>query len=280
MEENIKSQPKEEVKEEVKVETSKKPNTLLVVLITILVMTLLIIILGFFFFKVNLKDVKEVTDFKRETLEEIEKTDDETESSDDIETPTSTCQVESTSSGCEVKNSGWALFSLPDIEFSAEVPSDLITFDFNGTELTSRWVTAQFVNPEHKFDGFGSYIKTVNIRFTPFSYNEVVCGGPGCAGESYIDIDVFKSNKTLDQLWTAFKNSPTDPDGMDKIKGTKETKWGVPVYKYTQGSVYGELPGYLLVKNGFVYDISYTLSPSPTAAFTSGEKIIESFQFN
>ncbi len=277
MEENIKSQPKEEVKGEVKVETSKKPNTLLVVLITILVMTLLIVVLGLFFFKVNVKDGKEATDSPTEILEETE---DDTESSDDTKTPTSTCQVESTGSGCEVKNSGWALFSLPDIKFSAEVPSDLITFDFNGTELTSRWVTAQFVNPEHKFDGFGSYIKTVNIRFTPFSYNEVVCGGPGCAGESYIDVDVFKSNKTLDQLWTAFKNSPTDPDGMGEITGSKANKWGLPVYKYTEGGVYGEMPGYLLVKDGFVYQISYYLSGSPKPAFTSGEKIMESMQFN
>jgi len=29
-----------------------------------------------------------------------------------------------------------------------------------------------------------------------------------------------------------------------------------------------------------VYDVSYTLSPSPTAAYTSAEKIIESMQFN
>ena len=236
-------------------------------------MTLLTVVLGLFFFKTNFSNTKKVVESETEISEE-----------ENSEKEECVCDVEScdatTKAGCEVKNSGWAHFCIPDIKFSVEVPSDLITFDFSGTELTSRWIVAQMVSPEHKFNDFGSYIKTVSIHFAPFSYNEVVCGGPGCAGESYIDINVFKSNKTLDQLWSAFKASPTDSEGMDEIKGSKENKWGVPVYKYTQGGVYGEMPGYLLVKNGFVYQISYYLSGSPKPAFTSGEKIIESMHFN
>lgn len=277
MDDKLKTQP-EEVKAEVKVETPKKPNTFLAVLVTILVMTLLAVVVGLFFFKVNFKGTKEVTDTGTgvEVLEEGESPE-EGESGCAVETCDASAKV-----GCEVKNSGWAQFCFPDIKFSAEIPSDLIKFDFSGTELESRWTAAQYSRPEHKFTGFGQYVKTVSIQFSPFSTNGVVCGGPGCAGMSSISIDVFKntSNKTLDELWTAFKNSPTDPDAMDEINGSKTTKWGTSVYKYAQGSVYGDIPGYLLVKNGFVYDVSYTLSPSPTAAYTSAEKIIESMQFN
>lgn len=271
MSDKTESQPTEKVTVvEEKVQTEKKPNVFLAVLATILVMMLLIIVLGFFFFKANFKDTKEVIELDTKVSKEEPTKQDNT-----------SCEV-STEVGCKVTNTGWALFSLPEIKFSAEIPADLIEFDFNGTELTSRWITAQFSSSEHKFTGFGPYVKSVSIRFSPFSYNEVVCGGPGCAGESFIDVDVFKNtaNKTLDELWTVFESSPSDPDGMDKIKGTKDTKWGVPVYKYTQGSVYGEFPGYLLVKNGFVYQVTYILSPSPTAAHTSGEKIVEFMQFN
>ena len=84
------------------------------------------------------------------------------------------------------------------------------------------------------------------------------------------------------------EGGPVFPPGMEPVceMASGQDKYCPESVSFENGRLTALFPGggrceYAVNANdGFVYDVSYTLSPSPAAAYTSGEKIIESMQFN
>lgn len=186
----------------------------------------------------------------------------------------------------ELTNSGWALYSLPDIRFSVEIPSDFIKFNLDNSDhdLKSRWTITQYIDSENKSKDFGEYVKTINMEFSPF-YIKVPSLDIPTHGESFIYVTVLKNTKekTLEELWTLEKAPYEDPADEYKVEGKLIEKWGVPAYEFKiSGAPYGPYTGYLVVSNGFVYRISYNFSTlkEVAEATSSGIKIIDSIQFN
>lgn len=273
MDDKIESQtPKEEEKvvEQKTVKTTKSLHPALIVLIVLFVLLLLLPLLGILLFRFNNKSTEGVKMAICKTTETVEPQ--ECEVCDKTE-----CPIQDT----RLTNRNWVLISAPALKLSMEVPSgEPVSHMFQNTELQSKWEVTYLMKNEYVPEGLGAYLGEINAEFLPLpSESDVACGGSGCANISSVGVEVYNNgNKTLSQVYESYRNAV---DGeASTIDGKAGTKWNLPVYEFEVSYLDGHEYGYLLIKNGLTYRVSYDITPQPAQVASDAKKILESIRFN
>lgn len=199
------------------------------------------------------------------------------------------CAVSKESEECDcavqqvkLSNTDWAMITVPSLKFSMEVPnSDPVKNMFQDVELVSSWNFNYIREMEYPTEGLGTFVGAVRGSFRPTSDSpETACGGDGCANISIVFVDVYNNGKkTQAQVFEAYKATFNNDDGTD-LQSKQATKWGFPVYEYSASYPGGSDNGYLFVKNGLTYKISYYAASQPTYMKSEVNKIVDSIKFN
>jgi hypothetical protein len=204
-------------------------------------------------------------------------------SSSSTTTNTTTCSDSDKDCKVAVTNSGWALFSLPEYNFSVEIPTYTLMQTLGGESVESYWKVWHTANISSTGNyHYDNYVHTVYANFLP-SYipaNASGCG-EGCFNEDTIYVDIFKNvgGKDINVVKPVFITNLTN-SGVGNITGSIESKWGLNVWHFTgeYGSGSG-LSGYLVVTKDYVYDISYLLSTTPADSYAVAQKVFDSMKF-
>ena len=199
-----------------------------------------------------------------------------------------TCEETGTTS-CEVNvdNEGWALYSLPEYEFSIEIPSYDNTFDILGDKIYYKWGSTHYDGSDKGLTADGlldSYLHSANISFHPTQITENLICEAFCPNEHSYTIDIYANTdgRTLEQVSNSYYSNwnKTITDEMNGItnKGITE-KWGVEVSEYTKNVGTGSWSGYIVVTKDFVYDVYYHIDPETTESQSYGQKVLDSMKF-
>lgn len=188
-----------------------------------------------------------------------------------------------------VKNAGWGLFTLPQYNFSVEVPNYKLKQKFDGQDVYSYW------NVSHATEYYEQslyydktlYEDTVEITFDPKNLPDSVACGQGCVNEHYMSIDIYRNDGKKD-LVTIQKIIETNLDKAFDFGGEMGatydgelvTKWDKQVWNFSMEFIGGSSDGYILVTDDFVYYIGYYLSNTPAASKDIGEKVLSSITFS
>ena len=188
-----------------------------------------------------------------------------------------------------IKNAGWALFSLPQYNFSVEVPDYKLKQKFDGQDVYSYWNVShatEYYEQAIYYDK-ALYEDTVEITFDPENLPDSVACGQGCVNEHYFEIDIYRNEgkKSLEDVQTIIEaNLDNAFDFGGEVGGTYEgelvTKWDMQVWSFSMEYIGGQNDGYIVVTEDFVYFIDYYLSDSPTASKEIAEKVLSSFTFS
>jgi len=269
MDENVKSQ--KEVVEVKKSTSSKKVNPLLIVLGVLLLFSL-IPVLGILFFGFNLGGNDQQCNVNKQVV-----CDTQVNEQKDLDNPKVDCMC----AGPEVKNKGWALITAPDIKVSMEIPNDeLVSNKFGDTTLESKWTYSYSKTGGIDSKVFGTFKASLQADFYPISVQDIVCGELGCVNASQITIDGYYlgDNRTLDYVVEEFKKFEISVETT--VVGKILTKWNLPVYEYKLETPVNESNGYIVVKDGYCYYISYYINAEPTVTVATANKILDSIKFN
>lgn len=275
MDDNIKfknpTETKEVVVEEKKSASSRKVNPLLIVLGVLLLFTL-IPVLGLLFFRFNLSGNYQKCNINKQVVCD-------TQGSDQKDMDTS--KVDCMCAAPEAKNKGWALITAPDINVSMEIPNDeLVSNQFRGTTLESKWTFSYTKTLEFDPKVLGTFKASLEARFFPISVQDIACGGNGCVNASYITVDGYYlgDNRTLEYVSEQYQKLQTGEENT--LVGKMSTRWNLPVYEYRLVTPGGGSEGYIVVKDGYCYNISYYINAEPTGTVTTANKILDSIKFN
>jgi len=63
------------------------------------------------------------------------------------------------------------------------------------------------------------------------------------------------------------------------LKGDIISKWGTNVWDFEYSTPGGTTLGYLLIKNGYIYEVHYTLASNPAESYQIALKVIDSIKF-
>lgn len=190
-----------------------------------------------------------------------------------------------------LKNEGWAFYSIPKFGLSVEIPEyrfkQTLGSGLEEQEIYSYWTVKYSETGLDALDSLkytsSDYKGTVNINFYP-SYIPPSHGcGQGCVKEHSISIDVYQNlgAKTFVQA------SPVIVTNLEKEYKTEDSSytwkeiknWGINVGQYTLQMAGGGYEGYFVVKDKYIYDISYFFSSSPKESADIAQKVLDSILF-
>lgn len=203
-------------------------------------------------------------------------------------TQSTTCNDTATTS-CEVSvdNEGWALYSLPEYEFSIEIPSYDNTFDIFGDKIYYEWGSTHYNGSDKGLTADGlldSYLHSVNISFSPTQITENMICEAFCPNEHSYTIDIYANTdgRTLEQVSNSYYSNwnklvANEMNGITN-KGISE-KWNMNVSEYTKNVGTGSWSGYIVVSKDFVYDVYYHIDPETTESQSYGQKVLDSMKF-
>lgn len=269
MEENVKS--KKGVTEEKKRISPKKVNLILIVICLLLLFSLMPV-LGILFFKYNMAGNYQKCNIYKQVVCNTQLTEEK-----EIEDP----EIETKYIVPEVKNKGWALITAPDIKVSMEIPNDeIVSSKFQDKTLESTWSYSYRKTTEYDSKVFGTFKASLQADFFPLSIQDIVCGGNGCVNASHIYINGYYlgDNRTLEYVSEQFETLQTSEESS--IVGKMSTKWNLPVYEYKLENPGGHLYGYIVVKDGYAYNITYYINSEPVVTVTTANRILDSITFN
>lgn len=207
-------------------------------------------------------------------------------SSNNSESTDTACKEDSdsTDNSCDVAltNSGWSLYSIPDYDFSVEIPSYTLTQKIGGVDTTSVWSVGHRTSPAN-VSVYTNYLHSAYISFYPTSIPEGSGCGEGCVKEHIFNINIYTNtgSKDINDVKTTFQNQWKSlyKDGIVSVDGNITTKWGTSVWKYSSQMIGGTLNGYLVATKSFVYDITYSISDNPSASTQIAQKVLDSMKF-
>jgi hypothetical protein len=269
-----------EVKEEVKEVKPKKSKSFLIIVSILLL--LIIGVGGYYIYTQYFENTDEVEQV--DTLEEDVNTDEEV--SEEVEED---IVAEEENEGYVMKNKGWALFSLPEYGFSAEIPSYTMSREIDNVTVKWHW-TAEARASERVELGHDSilpgYIETVYIKFLPDNTNLFQCG-EGCGDEHVFTIDIYENTgaKSLTELknayFTALIELSEGDDSVPIITDQLETKWGLKVVSFTETEPSGSRlrEEYIVSNDRYLYTIGFFQSEDPIESYEISEKVFNSFEF-
>ncbi len=203
-------------------------------------------------------------------------------------TDSTTCEETGTTS-CEVNvdNEGWALYSLPEYEFSIEIPSYDNTFDIFGDKIYYKWGSTHYDGSDKGLTADGlldSYLHSADISFHPTQITENLICEAFCPNEHSYTIDIYSNTgeRTLQQVSESYYSNWNKlvADEMNGItnEGISE-KWNMNVSEYTKNVGTGSWNGYIVVTKDFVYDVYYHIDPETTESESYGQKVLDSMKF-
>lgn len=277
MNEKLETQtPKEEIKmvETKNINIAKKLSPITIIILFIF---LLIPIAGFFFFRFN----NDGTESVKTTI------------CNNTQCPTKE-KCDFSKQGEEVipvalkpVNTGWAIFSDPAIKVSIEIPNFSKAVLKPESDTLSSWIAGILTRLTYVPDEFPNYVKGINASFYPQSTSDLNGGGPGSFAEHSISINVYTNteNKTLEDIKTSFATKERfafgEGGGTTIFATVKvENKWGEEVCSYSYKSTEYTANGYLVVKNGFIYDVSYFFSDRDAESLSVAQEVLNSIKFN
>lgn len=192
-----------------------------------------------------------------------------------------------TDNDCEeynMKNSGWALFSLPEYEFSAEISPYRMNKTIDGSLIEWGWTAKILQNDDSLYP---NYLTDVHLEFYPDeTYNVFGCGG-GCAQEHMIYIEIYENEgaKSLNDVKTIYfenvKNDGAKNNYIPTITEQEEEKWGHKVITFIESAPadFDNYDGHIIVNSKYVYIVRYFRSLTPTESYQESQKVIDSFEF-
>jgi len=266
--------PEKETKK-VEEKATKKPNILTIVL-AVLVILLLIPVVGMILFKFNIPNQK------GKPAEKVEN--EESKCTGCLAVQEKECDCPNCPKNQEtVTNSGWMKHMASDVKLSIETPSYSAKQDLDGEEVRFTWDVrmSQIEYVEHLY--FDNYVKTISAHFLPERFPDGFGCGAGCARENVIEIQIFKNsaNLTLEQARDRLiTKSNENFQGEGSITGSIKTKWNEKTYEYTTSGPGGTFLGNLVVKNGYIYDVSYLLAGTEGDSINNANKVLNSIVFN
>lgn len=190
------------------------------------------------------------------------------------------------------QNNGTRTFTLPQYEFSAEMP----IFTMKKTEglegedgkyyetINWAWNAEELQLDDPSINLYPDYLKSISMTFLPGG--EAPGCGLGCVHLHDIEINIFqnKGEKSLDSVKKVyFANIKALEDEENKINITesKAFKWNNEIIKFSGiGSGPDSLnDGYLVVTPKFVYIVSYYLGDEQVDSLQVANDLIDSFKF-
>lgn len=179
-----------------------------------------------------------------------------------------------------LKNTGWAVFNLPEYGFSAEIPSYTMKQDVDGTDVESIWKAGFEETDFPRANFFDNYLNTVFIKFIPDDVSMFACG-EGCVKEHIFSVDVFENteSKSLSEVKGEYFTNWKDNEEGVTITEKSEQKWDMDVVSFNAGFEAGDITGYVVVTDEHVYVVSYYISSSPSESESIAEKVLDSFVF-
>lgn len=212
-----------------------------------------------------------------------------TNTSEDANTTNTTCQSDGTTAenNCDLTatNSGWALFSLAEDDFSVEIPNYWPKLTLGGEQVDYKWAFKPYQSVSTDITGLlPDYLDSVSISFMP-SYlpSSVACGG-FCVKQHEMIINIYanKSGKSLNEIGYAYVANWTKLNSDEIINIAdlgNAKKWGRDVATYRKNFIETSYDVYLVVTKNFVYEVSYHISSDPTESQTVGQKVLDSMKF-
>ncbi len=181
-----------------------------------------------------------------------------------------------------VTNQGWIKHTATDVKVNLETPSYTTKQNLMGQQITSSWDVRMWQVDYKESLYFDSYNKTISAYFFPIIIPEGLGCGSGCVKENLVNIHVFKNSANLtleqarDRYLEEFEKESQD-DGT--ISGEIKTKWNERTYQFKESTPGGGSFGNLLVKNGYIYQVTYTLTSSGESLMNA-QKVVDSIKFN
>lgn len=265
-----------------------KQNPLLVVLIVILILILLPV-LGILIFRpnVNISDISGKPTSKESRCSECDKTD---------------CSVTNVKEVNPVTliNQGWMKHILSDAKLSIETPPYSIIQNIGNSSQISKWEVSVFNSKERNYEGskesknvpefsgrLDNYVKTVFVEFYPYKATPQPCG-QNCLAEHAVTINIYKNseNLTLEQAWDKFlenfnkEHNEMYGEDVPNDFGSIKTKWNERTYEYQYTAGGYAFNNNLLVKNGYIYEVSYYFSDKYGESLNYAKKVLDSLTFN
>lgn len=270
----------------------KKPSKMNVMIIgMVLLIVCLVLGLTYYVLKDNGTDLLALG---KQTDTNTESSTDDSSTTEEQDSDTTVCEDTGTTTGsCKVSvdNKGWSLFSVPEYNFSVEVPSYTITQKLESENIQSRW-TAWFNNDPSNKDGYSweylleNNIGTVDLTFYPIRIPEGLGCGFGCVGEHVIYINIYENKGSqnladaVSAYRTAWEGKYVDEDILSgNLKGENVKKWGMDVWSFDAALIGGTWHGYLVVTDNYIYDVEYMLSGSSTESTNIALKVLDSMKF-
>lgn len=182
-----------------------------------------------------------------------------------------------------MKNKGWALYSLPDYEFSVELSPYTMSEKIGEYTPTWNWI----VNLTSRDDNlYPNYQKDIFIKFFPDNLEPFRCGG-GCAKEHWFLVSIYEKtqgeslNDVKELYLENIKKAGESENYVPTVTQKQIKKWNNDVIAFTRTTPadMGELEGYILVTNEFVYVIETFQSDLPVESYQESVKVLDSFTF-
>ncbi len=218
--------------------------------------------------------------FAPEKVEQVQEQN--SEGTDDQEEIANDSELEE-SSEYVMKNKGWALYSLPDYEFSAELSPYTMSEEIEEYTPTWNWI----VNLTSREDNlYPNYQKGVFIKFYPDNLEPFRCGG-GCAKEHWFLVSIYEKtegeslNDVAEIYLENVKKAGESENYVPTVTQEQIKKWENDVIAFTRTTPadMGELEGYILVSSKFVYVIETFQSELPVESYQESRKVLDSFTF-
>lgn len=195
----------------------------------------------------------------------------------------------------EVNNEGWGIFKLPDYAFSVEIPDykykQSLGVGNDKRDVNSYWSVRHAErtgeDDEEPYYILSDYKDSVGLFFYPTDLPDSVACGQGCVNEHFFDIDIYENSdkkdlagakaileENLDDRFEISNNA-----AESSYEGEITQKWGMDVLEYHMEFIGGDMDGYLVVTEDFVYHIMYYLAQSPKASNDIALLVIDSMSF-
>jgi hypothetical protein len=220
-------------------------------------------------------------------VEDVAKNEDTTATENDTN-KTCTTDSEGKESVLTLENAGWALFSMPEYEYSVELPSYSISQKLGTAQqnVSSFWTSGIVVDTTEHY--ISSYVKTVNLSFAPEVIPDGVNCGDGCLNEHSINVAIFENKGDIKEVsalkdsytqqWTK-ANKEDSEAGVVSLKTETATKWEKSVVKYTLQTPSMEYTGYLVLGTDYIYDVKGSFSSTPVESYEISQKVLDSMKF-
>jgi hypothetical protein len=188
-------------------------------------------------------------------------------------------------------NERWALYSLPDLDFSVEVPTYRLLQDLAGQDIYSYWEVRHADYPEDYLNltwhgSVGDPFKgSIYITFTPSRIPEEVACGQGCVNEQVFNVYVYENEGG--KSWSSIKDEylasleaicPSGGDECNQENSVVE-KWDSDVLRVYISSPGGESNFYLLTNGRYIYCVSYYINSTIPESSQIAQKVLDSMKF-